>query len=84
MEFRKIFATHYNKLKETETSKAIDDDISTVCEQMHEHLEQTQRVNKTSYDHRKNLKSQAGTRMFRMTAGFKQHPENDDAIEEEQ
>jgi hypothetical protein len=38
---------------------------------MFNYLEQPTRVNKTSIDTRKNLRSQAGNRIFRMTTGFK-------------
>jgi hypothetical protein len=84
-EFKKHFEAQYQKMKETELNKAIDDGLSGVCQNMVNYLEQPLRVNKTSIDTRKNLRSQGGNRIFRMTAGFKrENYENEEPIEEEQ
>lgn len=69
-------------MKETETHKSIEDEMSIVCLQMYNHLEQPIRLNKTSIETRKNLISQGGNRGFRMTAGFNKKYENSDPIEE--
>lgn len=63
-------------MKETEVNKAISDGISLECEPMANYLDQAVRVNKTSIENRKNLRSQGGNRIFRMTAGFKRDHEN--------
>lgn len=65
-------------------SKSIEDGLSLTCENMLSFLEQPGRNTKTSIDTRKNLRSQGGNRIFRMTAGFKREAhENEEPIAEE-
>jgi hypothetical protein len=64
-------------------SKSIEDGLSFTCESMLNFLEQPTRIAKTSIDTRKNLRSQGGNRIFRMTTGFKREGhENEEPIAE--
>ena len=90
VEFTKIFGTVMVRLKDTEINKCIDDGVSILCEKMQEHLRRgtvhlpETRYNKTSVDQRRNLKSQAGTRLMGMTTGgFRKSEDKREAIREE-
>jgi hypothetical protein len=81
--FKSSFITGFERLRETEVSKSIEDGLSSACEAMSNFLEQPARANKTSVDMRKNLRSQGGNRIFRMTTGFKKEGHEEQPIEEE-
>jgi hypothetical protein len=68
-------------MKEAEINKAIEDAISPHCQRMaeylrgptHHHQSHEPRLNKTSVEPRRNLKSQVGTRMMGLTGGLKRY-----------
>lgn len=81
-DFRKQFLLQFQKLKETEANKSIDDALSPLCEPL-QFLLELPRPSRTSADQRKNLRSQAGNRQFRFSTGF-QKPAQEEPIDEEE
>lgn len=88
-EFSKLFSPILVRLKEAEINKAIEDGVSLHCQRMVEHLRGNnnrvpeQRVNKTSIEPRRYLKSQVGHRIMGMTGGLKRSQDEHQPIDEE-